>query len=220
MKINIIGHSLGGTLPRFAFRFWPDIRSMVHHLIAFGPTNHGTLIANTACHLISCPIAMIQQRLNSSFICAMNSYAETFSSIKYTNILSKSDELVRPLRTSELKGKRVANIYIQDVCPYRVLTEHLALGVYDYCAYRVTIDALRSRSLTNISSEQCCAHLLMPGINATMKNFLKRATYSATEHAKQLFIYSGQAKEEPELKCSFRTDCRPRKRSLKIFHRR
>jgi hypothetical protein len=36
-RINIIGHSLGGALPRFSLRFWPDIRQMVHHLIAFVP---------------------------------------------------------------------------------------------------------------------------------------------------------------------------------------
>ncbi|CAF3504894.1 unnamed protein product [Rotaria sp. Silwood1] len=206
-KINIIGHSLGGTLPRFAFRFWPDIRLMVNHLIAFGPTNHGTIMADKACSLLHCPIAVTQQRINSSFLCALNSYQETFSSIKYTNILSKFDEIVRPLNGSEINEKNVTNIYIQDLCPFRVFAEHLGAGIYDYCGYILTMNALRSRSLNNISAEKCCSKTLMPGINISKTEFLSKVAYSAEEHARHLLINFGEVNEEPELRCPFRTDC-------------
>jgi hypothetical protein len=214
-RINIIGHSLGGTLPRFALRFWPDIRHMVYQLIAFGPTNHGTNMANKACNLVRCPISVTQQRINSSFLCALNSYQETFDSIKYTNILSKFDEIVRPVESSEINEKDVRNIYIQDICPFRIFSEHLGAGIYDYCGYFLTMNALRSRSFKNISSEKCCSEILMPGINISTTEFVSKVAYSAKEHAKHLLIYFGEVKNEPELKCSFRTDCIKRKRRIK-----
>lgn len=138
VKINVIGHSLGGSLPRFALRFWPDTRLKVKNLISFGATNHGTILVNIICQLLPCPIGIIQQRQNSTFLCALNSYQETFSSVRYRNILSKFDELVQPAHSGEIEGKSVKNIYIQDLCPRRIYVGHLALGIYDYCAFRLT----------------------------------------------------------------------------------
>ncbi|CAF4262555.1 unnamed protein product, partial [Rotaria sordida] len=216
-RINIIGHSLGGALPRFALRFWPDIRIMVNHLIGFGPTNHGTIMADKVCDLLRCPISVTQQRINSSFICALNSYKETFPSIKYTNILSKFDEIVRPLNSSEINEKNVTNIYIQDLCPFRIFVEHLGAGIYDYCGYLLTINALNSRSLNKISSDKCCEKMLMPGINISTTEFLSKVSYSAEEHARHLLMYFGEVKQEPELRCPFRTDCILRKKRVKTM---
>jgi hypothetical protein len=188
---------------------------MVNHLIAFGPTNHGTLAADGACNLVQCPVAVTQQRINSSFLCALNSYQETFPPIKYTNILSKYDEIVRPPSSSEIHGKGVTNIYIQDVCPLRVFSEHLGAGIYDYCGYFLTMNALHSRSFKNISSEKCCAEILMPGIIESTTAFLSKVAHSAEEHARHLLLHFGEAVEEPQLKCSFRNDCKIRKRKVK-----
>ena len=57
-RINIIGHSVGGTVSRFSLRFWPDIREMVYQLIAFGATHHGTMLADTLCSLARCPTGL------------------------------------------------------------------------------------------------------------------------------------------------------------------
>lgn len=216
-RINIIGHSVGGTIPRFSLRFWPDIRKMIYHLIAFGATHHGTILADAVCSLTSCPTAVIQQRINSSFLCALNSYQETFPRIKYTNILSKFDEIVRPIESSELKGQNVNNVYIQDYCPMRIFSEHLGAGLYDYCGYYLTMKALRSRSLKNVTSEECCAKRLMPGINLTRIEFLSKVAYSAEEHMRHLLMYFGERKDEPELRCAFRRDCIRRKIPIKHF---
>ncbi|CAF1265887.1 unnamed protein product [Adineta ricciae] len=214
-RIHIIGHSLGGALPRFALRFWPDIRSMVYQLIAFGATNHGTSMADTACQAFRCPISVTQQRINSSFLCAMNSYQESFSSIRYINILSKFDEIVRPVESSEIHGETVTNIYIQDICPLRIFSEHLGAGIYDYCGYFLTMNALNSRSLKNISKEECCSQILMPGIDTPTTEFLSKVLYSAEEHARQLLMHFGEIKDEPELRCVFRMDCLTRKKRVK-----
>jgi hypothetical protein len=186
---------------------------MVHHLIAFGATNHGTSMADIACNTFRCPISVTQQRINSSFLCALNSYQETFPKIKYTNILSKFDEIVRPVSSSEINGKDVTNIYIQDLCPFRIFSEHLGAGIYDYCGYILTMNALHSRPLKNVSAEECCEKNLMPGINLSTGEFLSKVAYSAEEHARHLLMYFGEVNQEPQLRCSFRMDCIERKRT-------
>ena len=213
-RINITGHSLGGVLPRFSLRFWPDIRHMVYHLIGFGPTNHGTIMADAACSIVACPIAVTQQRINSSFLCALNSYEETFPGIEYTNSLSKSDELVRPLKSAEINRKNAKNLYVQDFSPLRIFSEHLGVGIYDYCGYYLTMNALGDQSFANLSSEECCSKKLMPGINETIAEFIFKVSYSAKEHARRLLLNFGEAKDEPELRSSFRTDCIQRKQRI------
>ena len=57
----------------------------------------------------------------------------------------------------------------------------------------------------------------MPGINISTTEFLSKVAYSAEEHARHLLMYFGEVKDEPELKCSFRTDCIKRKKRIKII---
>jgi hypothetical protein len=173
-------------------------------------------MADAACAVVACAVAVTQQRINSSFLCALNSYQKTFHSIKYTNILSKSDELVRPLRSSEINGKSATNIYVQDLCPLRIFSEHLGVGIYDYCGYYLTMNALRARSFRNLSSEECCSKTLMPGINETTAEFLSKVIYFAKEHARHLLLNFGEVKDESELRCSFRTDCIQGKNRISI----
>jgi hypothetical protein len=55
-RLNIIGHSLGGILPHF----WPDVRCIVYHLVAFGSTDHGTIMNGTACNFGRYPIGVTE----------------------------------------------------------------------------------------------------------------------------------------------------------------
>ena len=85
-RIDIVGHSQGGMVPRWALRFWPDTRAMVDDLVGLSPSNHGTLDAIPACAQ-SCAPAFWQQRSNAAFIAALNSAQETFPGISYTEHL-------------------------------------------------------------------------------------------------------------------------------------
>jgi triacylglycerol esterase/lipase EstA (alpha/beta hydrolase family) len=88
-KVQIVGHSQGGMVPRWALRFWPDTRAMVDDVIGMAPSNHGTIIADPVCPpIVGCAPAIWQQQYGSTFLQALNSGAETFPGISYTDIYS------------------------------------------------------------------------------------------------------------------------------------
>ena len=91
----MVGYSQGGMVPRWALRFWPDTRAIVHDMIGIAPSNHGTLDAIALCRQ-ECPPADWQQAEGARFLHALNSGAETFAGIDYTVIFSRTDEVVVP----------------------------------------------------------------------------------------------------------------------------
>ena len=141
-RIAIIGASQGGALPRWALRFWPDTRAMVDDLVALAPTNHGTTQARLVCRR-ACHPAQWQQMDGSSYIRALNSFAETFRGVSYTNAYTAYDEVVRPPESAVLRtGEgRITNVRIQDVCPLDPST-HLMLSTADPVGFALARDAL------------------------------------------------------------------------------
>ncbi|HEU5035171.1 MAG TPA: lipase [Mycobacteriales bacterium] len=145
-RIDILGYSQGGMVPRWALRFWPDTRRDVDDLVGIDPSNHGTLDATALCRL-ECPAAFWQQASTAKFIAALNSRAETFRGISYTVIYSRADEVVVPNldasgSSSLHTGKgRIRNVAVQEICPADV-SDHLAMGSYDPVAYALAVDAL------------------------------------------------------------------------------
>ncbi|HEX3976604.1 MAG TPA: hypothetical protein VHW96_10085 [Solirubrobacteraceae bacterium] len=170
-RIDVVGHSQGGMVPRWALRFWPDTRAMVDDLVGLSPSNHGTLDAIPACAQ-SCAPAFWQQRSNAAFIAALNSAQETFPGISYTNVYTNTDEVVvpnfGPAASSSLSGGggAIANVAIQSVCPAD-LTEHLGIGIYDNTAYQLALDALTHPGPADPSrvAATTCLSPLMPGID-------------------------------------------------------
>lgn len=169
-RIDVVGYSQGGMVPRWALRFWPDTREMVDDLVGLAPSNHGTVTAEAACQG-SCPPAHWQQRSSAAFIEALNSRAETFAGIDYTVVYTHLDQIVVPnldesgsssLRTG--KGT-VANIATQDVCPSDT-TDHLAMGSYSAVAYALAVDALDHRGPAKADRVPVttCAQPFGPGV--------------------------------------------------------
>lgn len=171
-RIDIIGHSQGGMVPRWALRFWPDTRAMVDDLIGLSPSNHGTYDADFICKL-TCAPAIWQQQRAARFLDALNSSQETFPGISYTNIYTLTDEVVvpnfGPAASSSLNGDGGAttNVPIQHVCPTD-LTEHLGVGIYDNTAYALALDALTHAGpvVPSRVSPTVCLNPFMPGIDA------------------------------------------------------
>jgi hypothetical protein len=169
-KIAVMGHSQGGMSMRWPLRFWPDTRAMVEDVIGFSGSNHGTT-TGTDCSR-GCPPADWQQSATAKFIAALNSYAETFAGISYTEIFTHSDEVVTPNSGEHASaalhtgGGAVLNVATQDVCPSDVY-EHLTIGTIDPVAYAIAVDALTHpgpASRTRIP-RSVCSQARMPGVN-------------------------------------------------------
>ena len=170
-KVDVLGYSQGGMLPRWALRFWPDTRNLVEDVVSLDPSNHGTLDANASCRQ-QCAPADWQQASGSRFMGALNSYAETFAGIYYTVIFSRTDEIVVPnfdaSGSSSLHtgAGRIANIAVQQICPNDV-SEHLAMGSYDPVGYALAIDAFTHPGVADPSriSPTICAQPFQPGVD-------------------------------------------------------
>lgn len=203
-QVDVIGHSQGGTEPRFALRFWPDLRPMVDDYIAFAATNHGSVVVNAMC-VPGCSESLWQQNANSRYTQAMNSYQETFPGISYTQIYTRTDEFVQPNLddngTTALHGGGgdITNVALQDVCPTDLASEHLAVGTYDPVAYALAMDALDHPGPAQPSriNPNVCGRLLMPGVDPV--RFPAQYAALVSGIGKQLALFPKTA-AEPALK--------------------
>ena len=207
-KVQIIGYSQGGMVPRWALRFWPDTRSLVDDDVGLDASNHGTTDADATCGpSMPCQAANWQQRsqARSAFIMALNSRQETFPGISYTEIFSHADEVVVPnfdtTGSSSVHGGggKITNVAVQEICPNDA-ADHLAMGSYDPVGYALAIDAVTHAgpaSAARIDSA-VCAQPFQPGVDP--------ATF-ATDYAGFLSAIGQGANNseklaaEPPLKC-------------------
>jgi triacylglycerol esterase/lipase EstA (alpha/beta hydrolase family) len=147
-RVDIVGHSQGGMMPRYYLKFLNGA-AKVHTLVGLAPSNHGTTLnglfklagyfpgANAL--LRECP-ACTEQKAGSTFIRNLNSRSETVAGVSYTVIQSRNDEVVTPYRSAFLAGPNVTNITLQKQC---VLDqgEHLSMP-YDHIADADVLTAL------------------------------------------------------------------------------
>lgn len=176
-RIAVLGHSQGGMSMRWALRFWPGTRAMVDDVIGMAGSNHGTTVA-LPCHagVTRCVPADWQQVAGSKFLAALNSRAETFSGISYTEIFTHTDEVVQPNDTDADSSSAlhtghgtIANVSTQDVCPTDV-DEHLLIGTVDPAAYALVMDALDHRGpakASRVDTAKVCSELYQPGVDPT-----------------------------------------------------
>jgi triacylglycerol esterase/lipase EstA (alpha/beta hydrolase family) len=170
-RIAILGGSQGGSLPRWALRFWPDTRAMVEDHVGLSPTNHGGQGPATLCSP-NCAPALWQQLYQSNFVRAMNSGQETFPGISYTEIYSHQDQFATPASddsgTSSLHGGggRIANVALQDICPDH-FADHFKAASYDAVSYALAIDALTHNGPANPAriDRAVCSEEYQPGVD-------------------------------------------------------
>jgi hypothetical protein len=170
-KIDILGYSQGGMVPRWALRWWPDTRGMVLSYVGLDPSNQGTLDADAIC-VAPCLPADWQQASTSKFIAALNNPVETWAGIFYTVVYSYTDEVVVPNESvasfSSLStgAGTIANIAVQQICPTD-LSEHLAMGSYDPVGYALAVDAFTHANVASISRipSSVCEELYQPGVD-------------------------------------------------------
>ena len=174
-RIAVMGHSQGGMSMRWALRFWPDTRAMVDDVIGMAGTNHGTTSLGACCVGVhGCPPADWQQGAGSNFIAALNSGAETFAGISYTEIFTHTDEVVQPNSRPDATRVGAAHRRRRDHQRRHAghlpadVDEHLNVGTIDPVAYALAMDALdppRPGAAPRASPRRCACSCTSPGVN-------------------------------------------------------
>ena len=207
-RVDVLGHSQGGMVPRWALRFWPDTRGMVDDQIGMAPSNHGTDTAGPLCAGPGgCAAAAWQQRSGSEFIKALNSFQETFVGVDYTAIYTHNDTVVTPnlddTGSSSLRpgdGPNITNVAVQDICPLDP-ADHLAAGTSSNTVYALAIDAMDNPGPADparVPAVPTCATPLMPGVNP-----LTHAADAADagQHLLNSYATAPRIAAEPPLAC-------------------
>jgi triacylglycerol esterase/lipase EstA (alpha/beta hydrolase family) len=149
-KVDVLGHSEGGTMPRYYLKNLGGA-AKVNHFVALAPPNHGTTMSGIAELAKLFPgaaqilvgglcRACLQLVEGSDFVHELNSGGETQAGVRYTVIVSTTDFLVTPVSTSFLSGPDVTNIVIQDEHP-GVFVGHIQLA-YDPISLGYVVAAL------------------------------------------------------------------------------
>ena len=166
-RVDLITHSQGGMEGRWAVRWWPTVRSEVDDLIPLASPNHGIAAADLCADSGNCWPAVWQMRTGANFLRALNSVDETPGTVAFTDIYSRTDELVEPFSTVPLAGgANTANIAVQDICP-RVV--HHGGLLDDSVVHALVIDAMTHpgpADPSRIDRARACAATFMPGVSA------------------------------------------------------
>ncbi len=127
-KVDIVGHSQGGMMPRYYINFLGGA-AKVDNLVALAPSNYGTtldgltalgqtlgLLAPVNSLLSTTCEACVEQEEGSSFLATLNA-DPTVPGVSYTVIETKDDEVVTPYTNAFLPaGPNVTNITLQKQC--------------------------------------------------------------------------------------------------------
>jgi triacylglycerol esterase/lipase EstA (alpha/beta hydrolase family) len=148
-KVDLVGHSQGGMMPRYYLRFLGGA-AKVHTLVGLAPSNHGTTLdgittlgsffPGSSGFLGSLCPACEEQEVGSAFLSNLNAGGDTVRGVKYTVIESANDEVVTPYTSAFLSGKNVTNILLQSQCTLDQ-GEHLSMA-YDHIADADVLTAL------------------------------------------------------------------------------
>jgi triacylglycerol esterase/lipase EstA (alpha/beta hydrolase family) len=148
-KVDVVGHSQGGMMPRWYVKFLGGDQT-VHALVGLAPSNHGTTFNGLASLARAFPggpsafgalcQACEQQFVGSSFLEELNAGGDTVPGPSYTVIETRYDEVVTPYTSAFLSGPNVTNITLQDQCA-RDLVDHVGI-IYDAIALHDVLNAL------------------------------------------------------------------------------
>ena len=127
-KVDIVGHSQGGMMPRYYINFLGGA-AKVDKLIALAPSNYGTtldgltalgqqlgLLAPINSALATSCDACVEQEVGSAFLTSLNAHP-TAPGVSYTVIETTGDEVVTPYSNAFLPAaSNVTNITVQHQC--------------------------------------------------------------------------------------------------------
>ncbi len=148
-KVDIVGHSQGGMMPRWYLRFLGGA-AKTGTLVGLAPSNHGTNLfglTTLASHFSALGAvldagcaACTQQFTGSTFLQQLNAGGDTVAGVKYTVIETTYDEVVTPYTSAYLSGADVTNVNLQSQCLLDN-SDHLGI-IYDQIALQDVLNAL------------------------------------------------------------------------------
>ncbi len=199
-KVDVVGFSQGPLEPRWAIKYWPDVRASVGRLVAMSGVGHGFTETNYICSS-ECIAPFWQMKPDSQFLKALNAGDETPGDIAYTSVYSRTDQFVwrtdgaKEPWTESAKLDGASNIAIQDVCPGRYV-EHIQ-ATYDAAVFAVIMDALTHDGGADAGrvDRSVCAQAAMPGVD------MGKAMAETLEIDRDLMVLTGEhhLKAEPPL---------------------
>jgi triacylglycerol esterase/lipase EstA (alpha/beta hydrolase family) len=149
-KVDIVGHSQGGMMPRYYLKFLGGA-AKTNALVGIAPDNHGTTLDGLESIIPYFPGAeqvigdvtpgLTDQLAGSAFLQKLNAGGDTVPGVHYTVIATKYDEVVTPYTSEFLNGPDVHNVLLQDLCSVD-LSEHVLIGTTDLIAFHEVANAL------------------------------------------------------------------------------
>lgn len=164
-KVDVVGFSQGPLEPRWAVKYWPDVRHKIDDLIGIEAPYQGSAIGNVLC-AVRCIPALHQMRIGSRFLETLNTGDETPGSISYTSAYSLTDDVVFPQggQHGSWQGDGATNVAVQTICPGRFV-DHVQ-ATYDAVVYAIVFDALTHPGPADKKriSIATCRDVAMPGV--------------------------------------------------------
>ncbi|MEV6502796.1 esterase/lipase family protein [Streptomyces prunicolor] len=155
-KVDLVGHSQGGMMPRYYLKFLGGA-AKVDTFVGIAPDNHGTTLDGLTKLLpyfpgaedviASTAPALADQVAGSAFLTKLNAGGDTVPGVHYTVIATRYDEVVTPYTSQFLSGSDVHNVLIQNLCSVD-LSEHALLGLTDRIAFHEVSNALDPANAT------------------------------------------------------------------------
>ncbi|MFD3485738.1 esterase/lipase family protein [Streptomyces sp. NPDC058665] len=152
-KADLVGHSQGGgLLPRWYLKF-DGGAAKTHRLVGIAPSNHGTTASGMATLARSLRVldttaqmagqAAKDQTLGSDVNARLDAGGDTMPGVRYTTVVTRTDEVVTPYRQQYLAAgpdAPVENLDLQDACAVD-MSAHLGIA-YSDVMYRMVLGAL------------------------------------------------------------------------------
>lgn len=152
-KADLVGHSQGGgLLPRWYLKFEGGA-AKTHRLVGIAPSNHGTTASGMASLAKSLRVldttarmagqAAKDQTVGSDVNVRLDAGGDTVPGVRYTTVVTRTDEVVTPYRQQYLTAgpdAPVDNLTLQDACPID-MSAHLGIA-YSTVMYRLVLNAL------------------------------------------------------------------------------